>query len=119
MGLGWICSTFFPSIIAMAFTADSELIAITTNGLRLNLSLLLVVGSQIAISHFFQSIGAAWKTIVLSLSRQMIFLIPALIILPPFFGLDGAWYAGPLSDGLAAITSWAFLYHYVVKWKST
>ena len=117
-GLGWVCSMFFPSLIARAFTADPELIAITANGIRLHLSLLFVVGSQIAISHFFQSIGDAWKTILLSLSRQLIFLIPALLILPPIFGLDGAWYAGPLSDGLATFTAWAFLLHYVMKMKN-
>ena len=114
-GLGCFCSLFFPEIIAKAFTTDPELIAITTNGLRLNLSLFFAVGSQIVISHFFQSIGAAWKTILLSLSRQMIFLIPAIFILPPIFGLNGAWYAGPLSDGLATFTAWAFLGHYVMK----
>jgi len=116
-GLGWVCSMFFPALIARAFTTDPELIAITANGLRLHLSLFFAVGSQIAISHFFQSIGAAWKTILLSLSRQMIFLIPALLILPPIFGLDGAWNAGPLSDGLATFTAWGFLLHYILKIK--
>jgi putative MATE family efflux protein len=116
-GFGCFCSLFFPELIAKAFTADPELIAITTNGLRLHLSLLIAAGSQIAISHFFQSIGSAWKTIVLSLSRQMLFLIPALFILPPMFGLNGVWYTGPLSDGLATFTAWAFLWHYVMKAK--
>ena len=117
MGLGWLCSVFFPEIIVKGFTSDQELIAITTNGLKLNFSLLIVVGSQITISHFFQSIGVAWKTILLSLSRQMIFLIPALFILPPIFGLNGVWLAAPLSDGLATVTAWSFLIHYVMKKK--
>jgi len=116
-GLGWVCSMFFPALIARAFTTDPELIAITANGLRLHLSLFFAVGSQIVISHFFQSIGAAWKTILLSLSRQMIFLIPALFILPPIFGLNGVWNAGPLSDGLATFTAWGFLLHYIMKVK--
>ena len=115
MGLGWICSLFIPEVIVKGFTSDPDLIAIATNGLRLDFSLLIVVGSQINISHFFQSIGIAWKTILLSLSRQMIFLIPALFILPPMLGLNGVWLAAPLSDGLAAITAWLFLLHYVVK----
>ena len=113
MGLGWFFSLFFPEVIVKGFTSDPELIAITTNGLRLNFSFLIFVGSQIAISHFFQSIGAAWKTILLSLSRQIIFLIPALFMLPSFFGLNGVWYAGPLSDGLATFTAWAFLLHHI------
>ena len=112
MGIGWICGVFFPEIITKAFTTDQVLTAITVNGLRLNLCLFVVIGSQIAISHFFQSIGSAWKTIVLGLSRQMIFLIPAIFLLSPFLGLDGVWLAGPVSDGLAVITAWAFLWHY-------
>jgi len=117
MGIGWIVSTFFPKIIAKVFTSDQELISITANGIRLNFMLLIVVGSQIVISNFFQSIGSAWKTILLSLSRQLIFLIPAIFILSRFFGLDGVWIAGPVSDGLAAITAWFFLYHYVKRSK--
>jgi putative MATE family efflux protein len=117
MGLGWLISQFFPEIIVKGFTSDKELIAIATNGLKLNFVLLIVVGSQINISHFFQSIGAAWKTILLSLSRQMIFLIPALLILPPILGLNGVWLAAPLSDGIAAFTAWAFLWHYVMSKK--
>ena len=113
MGAGWICSMFFPEIIVKGFTTDQELIAISANGLRLNFMLLIVVGSQIVISNFFQSIGSAWKTILLSISRQLIFLIPAVIILPRFFGLDGVWIAGPVSDGLATILAWAFLLHYI------
>ena len=113
MGAGWIFSTFFPAIIARGFTTDQELTAITANGIRLNFMLLILVGSQIVISHFFQSIGSAWKTILLSLSRQLIFLIPALFIFPRFYGLDGVWSAGPVSDGFATITAWGFLYHYI------
>jgi Na+-driven multidrug efflux pump len=114
MGLGWLCSLLFPELIVRGFTSDTELIAITSNGLRLNFTLAFFVGSQITISHFFQSIGAAWKTILLSLSRQMIFLIPALFILPPMLGLNGVWLAAPLSDGMATITAWSFLLHYMI-----
>jgi len=113
MGVGWIFSTFSPEIITKGFTNDQELIAITANGIRLNFMLLIVVGSQIVISHFFQSIGAAWKTILLSLSRQLIFLIPAILIFPRFYGLDGVWIAGPVSDGLATVMAWVFLYHFI------
>ena len=113
MGLGWLSSLFFPEVIVKGFTSDPELIAITTNALRLNLSVIFVVGSQITISHFFQSIGSAWKTILLSLCRQLIFLLPVLFILPPIFGFNGVWCAAPVADGLSAITAWAFLYHYI------
>jgi putative efflux protein, MATE family len=117
MGVGWICSTFFPKIIAKVFTTDPELIAITANGIRLNFMLLIVVGSQIAISHFFQSIGVAWKAMLLSLSRQLIFLIPAVYVFPLFLGLNGVWIAGPVSDGLATILAWSFLYYHIKKIK--
>lgn len=112
-GTGFLCSVLFPQIIVKAFTNDVELEAISANGLRLTLFAFLVVGSQISISQFFQSIGVAWKAMFLSLSRQCIFLIPALLLLPLFFGLDGVWLAGPFSDLLAAATAWLFLIHHV------
>ncbi|MDR1201640.1 MAG: MATE family efflux transporter [Tannerellaceae bacterium] len=113
MGTGWACCLFFPEIIVRGFTSDPELIAISANGLKLSLSLFIVVGSQIAIGQFFQSIGIAWKAIFLSLTRQFLYLIPAILFLPPFFGLDGIWYSSPISDGLAAVTAWIFLWQYV------
>lgn len=119
MGVGWMCSLLFPEVIVKGFTSDPELIAIASNGLRINLSIFIVVGSQIVISQFFQSIGIAWKSIFLSLSRQFVYLIPAILILPPFFGLNGVWYSGPLSDGLAAITAWIFLFYHVRKVRKT
>lgn len=112
-GTGFVCSALFPQIIVKAFTNDAELVAISANGLRLTLFAFLVVGSQLSISQFFQSIGVAWKAMLLSLSRQCIFLIPAILLLPPFFGLDGVWLAGPFSDVLAAVTAWLFLAHHV------
>lgn len=112
-GTGFVCSALFPQIIVKAFTNDAELVAISANGLRLTLFAFLVVGSQLSISQLFQSIGVAWKAMLLSLSRQCIFLIPAILLLPPFFGLDGVWLAGPFSDVLAAVTAWLFLAHHV------
>lgn len=112
-GSGFLCSVLFPEIIVKAFTNDPELIAISANGLRLMLLAFLVVGSQLAISQFFQSIGIAWKAMFLSLSRQCLFLIPALLLLPPLWGLDGVWLAGPFSDTLAALTAWLFLARHV------
>ncbi len=117
MGIGWLAGLLFPEVIVKAFTTDQELVAISANGLRINLSLLIVVGSQIVISQFFQSIGIAWKAIFLSLTRQFLYLIPIILFLPPFLGLDGVWLAGPVSDGLAAITAWIFLWYHIKKIK--
>lgn len=112
-GAGFLGSFFFPELIAKAFTNDPELIAISANALRLTLLAFLVVGSQISISQFFQSIGIAWKAMFLSLSRQCLFLIPAILLLPLSLGLDGVWLASPLSDVLAALTAWLFLWKHV------
>lgn len=114
-GTGFLCSILFPEIIVRAFTSDPEMTAISANGLRLCLLAFLPVGSQIAITQFFQSIGIAWKAMFLSLSRQCLFLIPALLLLPPFYGLDGVWLAAPLSDLAAAICAWLFLWYHVKK----
>lgn len=117
MGVSWICCLLFPEIIVKGFTTDPELVAIAANGLRINLGLFIVVGSQIVISQFFQSIGIAWKAIFLSLTRQFLYLIPAIIFLPRFFELDGVWFSGPISDGLAAVTAWIFLWQHIKKVK--
>ncbi|MDH6313452.1 putative MATE family efflux protein [Parabacteroides sp. PFB2-10] len=112
-GTGFLCSTLFPETLVRAFTNDAEMTAISSNGLRLSLLLFLPVGSQVAITQFFQSIGVAWKAMFLSLSRQVLFLIPVLLLLPPFLGLDGVWLAGPLSDLAAVTTAWLLLWHHI------
>ncbi|MDH6534282.1 MATE family efflux transporter [Parabacteroides sp. 52] len=118
-GAGFLCSTFSPEWIVRAFSNDPEMIAISSNGLRISLLLFLPVGSQIAITQFFQSIGIAWKAMFLSLSRQCLFLIPAILLLPPFFDLDGVWFAAPLSDFAAAVTAWFFLAHHIKRYKNS
>lgn len=109
-GVGFLCSFFFPGIIVNGFTTDEALSRIAENGLRLNLLAFIGVGSQLAISQFFQSIGIAWKAMFLSLSRQCLFLIPAILVLPEFYGLDGVWLAGPFSDFCAVAVAWIFLW---------
>lgn len=118
-GTGFLCSLLFPEVIVRAFTNDAELCAISANGLRLILLAFMVVGSQISISQYFQSIGVAWKAMFLSLSRQCLFLIPAILMLPPFLGLNGVWLAGPFSDLLAALVAWLFLFDHVKNVKKT
>lgn len=117
MGIGCFCSVAFPELIARAFTNDPALLEVTANGLRICLLVFVVVGSQIAISQFFQSIGIAWKAMFLSLSRQMLFLIPAMLLFSRFWGLDGVWYAAPFSDFVAAVTAWLFLWYHVKSMK--
>lgn len=118
MGAGWLGSQWFPEWIVKGFTQDPELTRIAANGLRISLMAFFVVGSQISISQFFQSIGLAWIAMFLSLSRQVLFLIPAILLLPPFLGLDGVWYASPLSDLVAAAVAWGFLWWHVKNLKN-
>ena len=76
-----------------------------------------MIGSQAVITNFFQSIGKAKISIFLSLSRQMIFLLPLLIILPPIMGVDGVWVALPASDTVAFIVTWIIMIRYMRKFR--
>ena len=100
---GFLLAEVFPKTIAAAFTTNTDLINMAAIGLRLNLMMLPVVGFQAVTSNFFQSIGKAKISIFLSLTRQVIFLIPALLILPQFMGLNGVWLSSPLADFTSAL----------------
>jgi putative MATE family efflux protein len=102
---GFVAGLFFAEFSVSMFTSDKELIQIASNALRIAIIMFPLVGFQIVISNFFQSIGKAKISIFLSLTRQFIFLVPAILILPPLFGLNGAWAAIPTADGLAAIVA--------------
>ena len=96
--VGWTLSMAFPNEIAHIFTTDASLIALAGRGIRLNMLVFFVVGSQAVITNFFQCIGKVKISIFLSLSRQLILLIPMAYVLPFFIGLDGVWYSMALSD---------------------
>ena len=102
---GFILGQFFPQLLASAFTTDEELLEISSTGLRIAMLALPLVGFQIVSSNFFQSIGFAVKSIIQSLSRQLIFMVPGIILLPRIWGLKGLWIAIPVSDTLAAMLS--------------
>ncbi|MEG1610093.1 MAG: MATE family efflux transporter [Bilophila sp.] len=102
---GLLAAELFPESIARMFTDDEALIALTVRGLRVATLAFPLVGCQIVISNFFQSIGRAKLSVFLSLTRQLLFLVPCLLILPFFWGLDGIWISMPLSDALAFLTS--------------
>lgn len=109
--LGWVGSTFFPGAIVRCFTNDSELIAVASHGMRCVLGLFPIVGFQIVTTNLFQSIGMAYKSIFLSLSRQVLFLLPLLLFFPRMWGLEGIWYANPVSDIVATVVTFAMIYH--------
>jgi putative MATE family efflux protein len=100
---GFILGEFFPRIIAMAFTSNNELIDLSISGMRIAMIMFPLVGFQMVTSNFFQSIGRAKISMLLALSRQVIFLIPALLILPYFYGVSGVWASMPLADASAFI----------------
>lgn len=112
--LGFLLCQLMPRPIIYLFTTDEELIRIAEEGLRLILALFPLVGFQMVASSFFQSIGMAKKAIFLSLTRQLIFLIPCLIILPNFWGTTGVWVSIPVADLTAFITA-VFMLRYQLK----
>ncbi len=107
---GFIIGLFFPYYAVSAFTTDEELIELSVVGMRITMIVFPIVGVQMVTSNFFQSIGMASRAIFLSLSRQLIFLLPCLILLPilltrytSFSGNWGVWLSMPISDFLATI----------------
>ena len=96
--IGWVLCMFFPREIARIFTTADTLIELSARGIMLDMLVFFVVGSQAVITNFFQCIGKVKVSIFLSLSRQLILLIPMAYIFPMFWGLDGVWFAMPLSD---------------------
>jgi len=114
---GFIFGIFFSEISVRLFTTDEKLIQISSNALRIVIIMFPIVGFQIVISNFFQSIGKAKISIFLSLTRQFIFLIPGILILPLFFGLNGAWVATPVADGLAGIVAGITFYRFYKSFK--
>ena len=102
---GFLASQFFPEILARLFTDHPELIHMSATGMRLCTAMFVVVGGQVVIAGYFQSMGRAAIAIFLSLSRQLVFLLPALIFLPRFLGLDGVWISLPLADAVATVVT--------------
>ena len=96
--VGWGLSMLFPRQIARIFTTDETLIELAARGIKLDMLVFFVVGSQATITHFFQSIGKVKISIFLSLSRQLFLLLPMAYIFPLFWDLDGVWYSMPTSD---------------------
>ena len=117
MAFGWLVGELMPYPCARLFTTDAELIEQAVKGIRLNMIAFPLIGSQAVITNFFQSIGKAKISIFLSLSRQMIFLLPLLVALPPMLGVDGVWLALPASDTVAFIVTWIIMIRYMHKFK--
>lgn len=94
-----------PNLIGRAFTTDRGLIDVTSHGLSIALLCFFVVGFQIVSTTFFQSIGKVGQSIFLSLARQVLFLIPLLLLMTHLYQLDGVWMSFPISDALATLVT--------------
>jgi putative MATE family efflux protein len=114
----FIIGEFIPEIVVRAFTTDNELVRLSVYGCRVSFVIFPLIGAQIVIANFFQSIGMAGKAIFLSLIRQVIVLIPCLLILPKFFGVSGVWYSLPISDMVACVVSTVMIIIQLRKFKA-
>ena len=106
---GFLVGELMPEWCARAFTTDEELIDIAAKGMRIVVMFYPLIGMQMVTTNFFQSIGQAGKSIFLSLTRQLLFLVPLLIILPQFMGVKGVWLAMPSADAISCIVTGTML----------
>ena len=102
---GFIVCELFPEFMVSLFTSDDELIHLSKQGLQIILLVYPIIGFQMVASQFFQSIGKAKQAIFLSVSRQILFLLPLLFIFPHFWGTTGVWISMPVSDFVSTILS--------------
>lgn len=101
--LGFVICEFMPETVAKAFTTDPKLIEHAAWAMQVMCTFMPFIGFQLVTTNFFQSVGLVNKSIFLSLTRQVLLLIPLLLILPLFIGEKGVWYSMPISDIIAAI----------------
>lgn len=114
---GFIVAEFVPELCVSLFTTDATLASMSANALRIIMAAMPIVGYQMIITNFFQSIGMAKISILLSLSRQLLLLLPLLLVLPPILGLDGVWMSMPVSDTLSALLALVMMVRYMNKFK--
>ena len=111
--VGFLLCTLFPRALVSIFTTDDELKRIAANALRISVIMFPLIGSQVIFTSFFQSIGKAKISMLLSLTRQVLFLIPAVLVLPSIFGLNGVWASLPVADFLAVIVTSSTLFFFI------
>ena len=116
--VGWALSMVFPREIARIFTTDETLMKLAAQGIKIDMLVFFVVGSQAVITNFFQCIGKVKVSIFLSLSRQLFMLLPMAYVFPLFWQLDGVWYAMPVSDFCAFAMTIPFLLWYMKRLKA-
>ena len=107
MGVVFVLGECFPELMTRMFTHDAVLIAQTVRPMRIVCSTMLIIGFQMVTGNLFTSVGKAGKAIFLSLTRQVLYLIPLVLWLPTIFTnpIDGVWWSIPISDTISAITA--------------
>lgn len=117
--LGFVVGVFVPEVAVRLFTSDTTMIDIAANGFTIAVVAFPIVGIGMVASNFFQSIGMAGKAIFLSLSRQVLFLIPCLVVVPLFFDIRGVWMALPISDAISSVVSVVLILGLIRKFKQS
>lgn len=107
----------FPHLLVDVFTDDTALARITSSGIKLYLSMLPLVGLQIVSSQYFQAVGKATKSSILSFLRYGIIIIPAIIILAPSLNVKGIYLSNALSDGIASTISIVYIWFEIKRLK--
>ena len=105
MTVGWVIGELLPGPCTRLFTDDEQLLAISIRGIRINMLVFPVIGYQAVVTNFFQTIGKVRISIFMSLSRQLLFLLPMLLLFSSLWGLDGVWASLPASDFAAFVVA--------------
>lgn len=105
----WLLVLFFPKAILLSFGASAEMLELGVTGLRINFCITPVLGFVMLVTTFFQSIAKPVPSIIITLLRQILFLIPFIYLFPMFWGINGIFVAQPVSDALALIISIIFV----------
>ena len=119
--VGFVVCEVFPREVVRLFVSEdgsgdaTTLIEATVHGMRVLLLMFPVVGFSIIVGNFFQFIGKAKRAIILSITRQMLFIVPLLLILPRYWGSDGVWYSIPIADAGATLLAAALLIYQLRK----
>ncbi len=117
MVAGWLIAMLLPYFCARMFTTDPTLIQMSIKAIRVMMLCFPIIGFQMVVTNFFQCIGKVKISIFLSLSRQMLILLPLLFFLPMFWDIDGVWACMPISDFLAAVIAFVIMVWYMNKLK--
>nr|WP_321229498.1 MATE family efflux transporter [uncultured Psychroserpens sp.] len=105
----FICLMVFPEVVTKWFTTDADVIRVTPTNMRWTFAAVPILALQLIGAAYFQAVGKALPALILTLTRQAIFFIPLMYIMPIYFGELGIWMSFPISDVLSTIVTWFFL----------